>query len=554
VAKAEENLVLRSEEFDNATAWSQQTGIAVPTANSTTAPNGTTTADTIVCSATTASHRIGQGVTLASATYVVSVYAKASTHNFIQFSIGNQSVFANFDITAGSGVTGTNSGIVSSAITDVGNGWYRCSMVYSNTVGNVINIYLVSSASAVRNESWTALGTEAVFLWGAQVEQRSSVTAYTATTTAPITNYIPALQSAASGVARFEHNPVTGESLGLEIEEQRTNLLERSEEFDNAYWIKNNSSITANSIIAPNGTLTAEKFVESSSNAFPEIVKVLSTLSGQHTWTVFAKKGERQWLAVDAFVDSARRTWFNLDNGTVGTSAAGNTATITPVGNGWYRCTVSRDTSGAVRFRLFMSTTDNGASYQGDGFSGIYIWGAQLEAGSFATSYIPTVASQVTRSADSASMTGTNFSSWYRADEGTIYSESAIISSQNLAQIATLDDGTTSNLIQVYTSGSNITNQVNTSGTAQAINNLTVATVNTYAKNAFAIKVNDFSSVANGGAVTSDTSGIILYGLSRFGIGSRFVGATNPLNGTIKKIAYYPKRLTNAELQGLTTV
>jgi hypothetical protein len=402
-------------------------------------------------------------------------------------------------------------------------------------------------------------GTSGVFLWGAQLEQRSSVTAYQVTTTAPITNYIPVLLTAAAGVARFEHNPVTGESLGLEIEEQRTNLLTRSEDFANAAWTKDGSTISSNTIIAPDGTLTGDLLIPSTSSVGHQAYNgpISITAGTTLTYTVYAKAGGYNWFSISAYDSGEKYSWFNLSTGAAGGNTAGNTSTITHVGNGWYRCSVTRTVAATSTFsQLFVMNADNTAvAFAGNGFSGIYLWGAQLEAGAFATSYIPTVASQVTRSADSASMTGANFSSWYRTDEGTAYVESFIPTNVDDASgnyYFAICDGTISNSMHIVDVSGTIS-QVVVGGTAQF--NVTVGSEpTTFAKMSLAYKANDFIACVNATLSSADTSGTVPV-VDRLLIGVR--GDSNASfrnNGTIKKLAYYPKRLTNAELQGLTTV
>jgi hypothetical protein len=156
-------------------------------------------------------------------------------------------------------------------------------------------------------------------------------------------------------------------------------LLLRSEEFDNAYWTKTRSSILANQIIAPDGTLTADKFVEDTTAASThEMNHTIAAISAiAYTHSIYAKAAERSWLVLSI---QTNYTFFDLSNGTVGTNAAGNTATITSVGNGWYRCSITRTATAANNFGLMrLATADNTVSYTGDGTSGIYIWGAQLE-------------------------------------------------------------------------------------------------------------------------------------------------------------------------------
>lgn len=549
VAKAEENLVLQSQ---FASGWSDVQ--VTRTVNATTAPDGTATAASIVPSTTLAAQYEAQTVAFNAATYTLSVFAKANGYGWVQLTNSANTEYANFNIS--SGVVGTVSSGSTSSITNVGNGWYRCSITFpiATAVSQAVR-YFVLNSDAARGASFQGDGTSGVYLWGAQLEQRSSVTAYTATTTAPITNYIPALQTAASGVARFEHNPTTGESLGLEIEEQRTNLLTYSEQFDNAAWTKDNVTLTANAIVAPDGTLTADEMKDSTSSTQKRCLQNITVTSASHTISVYAKAGTLSLLLIrENLSGTAVNTTFNLANGTLGTVGSGRTATITSVGNGWYRCSLTvTAVAGTYGIGIGLTNADNINVYTGTGNGTIFIWGAQLEAGSFATSYIPTVASQVTRSADSASMTGTNFSSWYRADEGTVYADTLLISNSGTRVVwdigPNLSFGNTIYQVQGSTAitvvSGNATLGVTLSSNTTLLSN----------KAATAIKLNDYSLSVNGAATVTDTSAFVPVSATQLVIGQA-VWASNgtQLNGTLRKLAYYPKRLTNSELQGLTTV
>ena len=556
-AKAEENLLVQSQDFT--TTWVNQA--TTDTTNTTVAPDGTTTADTITASAGAATHSIIQTITPPSGTNVLSVFAKAGTNNYIQLFFGGQTgTFANFDITAGAGATGTSSGVVSTAITSEGNNWYRCVVIFTQSTATSVQIGLVSSSSAVRAESWTTAGTETVILWGAQLEQRSAVTAYTVTTTATITNYIPQLLTAASGVARFDNNPTTFESLGLEIEESRTNLLTYSEQFDDASWTKANSTITANTIVSPDGTLTGDKLVADATSNFHTVFRAFSFTSGTaYTLSIFAKAGEYQYLSLTAGNTGTfpARVTFDLISGTVSSTVSG-TGSIQSVGNGWYRCSVSATATATASTGVNFAASSTGSyvTYTGNGYSGIYIWGAQLEAGAFATSYIPTVASQVTRAADAASMTGTNFSSWYNQAEGSFYSDFAFTGLTGLAgqRVFQADDGSNSNYIgTISNSLSAMQNIITRNGVAEATLSTPATTyiANTFNKIAVGFANNNSVAAVNNVLGTADTSCLLPLGVTslRFGASVTSVNA----NLLIRKIAYYPLRVTDAQLQGLTS-
>jgi hypothetical protein len=557
VAKAEENLFVFSEEFDNA-AW-VKVNVTV-TANLDTAPNGQLTADLVSLAAGTSEKTLNRSV---SSNGFFSVYLKSNGHNFVQLrnnSSGN--AYVNFDISTGAvGVSGVL--VTSPSITSVGNGWYRCSG-YFTLSGALYYITAVDSASAL----WGAQSssTSSYYIWGAQLEQRDVVTAYTPTTTQPITNYIPVLLTAANNEARFDHNPTTSESLGLLIEEQRTNLVVRSEEFDDAAWTKSNSSITANTVVAPDGTLTGAKFVEDTSSGTHLMTQSVSGTTGViYTFTAYVKAAERSFLRVTlpSQIFGVTTAWaFNLNTGatTPLASTAGTAATSEMVGNGWLRVRVTSVAATATasgNFQLNISETATTNSYTGDGFSGIYIWGAQLEAGAFPTSYIPTEASQVTRSADAASMTGTNFSSWYRADRGTLYTE-VLNAPLNNSRVASLNNNTAAERIIIFRgfgSGGNFNLFVTASSVTQ-VNSLIMQSslgAGANAKLAAAYAVNDFAGSSNGLATVTQASGILPRNVTQLTIGSGELVTSNLFGGHIRKLAFYPERLSNTQLQALTT-
>jgi hypothetical protein len=458
--------------------------------------------------------------------------------------------YANFDVTSGSGATGTIGSAATASIIDVGNGWFRCVITTSSaTAGATVQFALITASTSARGESWTALGTETVFLWGAQLEQRSAVTAYTPTTTQPITNYVPVLLSAANNVARFDHSPTTGESLGLLIEEQRTNIVTRSEEFNDAGWNKSNSSITANTIVAPDGTLTADKLVEDTATSRHWVGRTVALIANTvYTISVYLKAGERTTATLGPLNivnwATANNVLVDLSNGTIITAG---TATIQPVGNGWYRVSITNTFGPANANGGMIIDLQTTLGYTGDGFSGIYIWGAQLEAGAFPTSYIPTVASQVTRSADAASMTGANFSSWFNNGEGSLYGESSSSRDAGTKWPFGIDGGSAANVIGVRFTSTQVEQRILTASVLEA--NIAASHTEGYAKTALAYRFNDFAASLNGQAVGTDTS-VTIPVVSQFTIGRISGGAT--ICGHIRKLAYYPKRLANAELQALT--
>ena len=171
-----------------------------------------------------------------------------------------------------------------------------------------------------------------------------------------------------------------------------TNLLLRSEEFNDASWSKVNVTTTANTTTAPNGTITADSVTPNTATTlFYTQQNFTTTASTIYTWSVYVKASGFSWVFLDAFDGSNHRTWFDLTNGVIGTVEAGNTSTITSVGNGWYRCTLTRSSAGgSTSYAVAIVSGNNSLHGTGNSSNGIYLWGAQLEQSATVGEYIPT--------------------------------------------------------------------------------------------------------------------------------------------------------------------
>lgn len=382
---------------------------------------------------------------------------------------------------------------------------------------------------------------------------------FTRTSTATYFDSEGVLRTAASGEPRFTFDPVTEESLGLLIEESRTNLFTYSDQFDNAAWGKTNLNVTANAIVAPDGALTSDLLIATSTSGVHSINETQTVTAASHTQSVYAKAGGYSWLTIS--MDGSNFVYYDLANGVLGNVGTNHTATITAVGNGWYRCTATQTFIAGTKTVYFNVASANGTfSFAGDGTSGLYIWGAQLEAGAFATSYIPTVAAQVTRAADSAVMTGTNFSSWFNYNESTFYAEAATIAAPaNLYHyICSISLGTTAaagDFLRMSYGTSKADMAIGNTGTYTTINTATIPayTLGVAQKHAVALANNDAAASINGISAITTTARTLLANVDTFSIGLQAGVASNrAVNGTIKKLAYYPVRLSNAQLQALT--
>jgi len=364
------------------------------------------------------------------------------------------------------------------------------------------------------------------------------------------------LQSAITNEARFDHNPITGKSLGLLMEEERTNLILRSEEFDNASWTNVSTTESGNVAVAPNGTSTADKLIENLGAGFKSIDQTVAISALTYTFSVYVKAVERSIVQLlwsgGASTNFAN---FNLATGTV-TAGTYTSATITPAGSDWFRLSITSalaagNYSGIVSLQTNASAT-RAASYTGDGTSGLFLWGAQLEAGAFATSYIPTTTATVTRAADVASITGTNFSSWYNQTEGTVFGQflrTALTNSQQ-GRVFSFSDGSNTNAIEIYQTGvSNPSAQI-IATTTQALWTPSGFTVGTSIKEVLGYQLNNSNASFNGSAETLDTACNIPT-VTQARIGDRQDGVRN-LNGTIQRLTYWPVRLPNPTLQAIT--
>jgi hypothetical protein len=450
---------------------------------------------------------------------------------------------------------------------NVGNGWYRVSITGSNSGGANTRIQVVVYPAAA--------STGSCYVWGAQVETGEFMTSYipsndTFTSRASFGSYYDStglIKYASTNVARYTYNPANLKlAPTLLIEPASTNLFYYSEQFDNtSYWTVNTATVSANVTTAPNNRTTAYKLNETATTDQHFVAQSLGTVSSGavYTMSVYAKAADRTQLSLTS--NGEAYVAFDLVTGTV-IQQGSNNATIIPVGNGWFRCTATftkTNTAGVFYYIVWNGTN----SYLGTLNYGVYIWGAQVESGSSATSYINTASSTVTRSSDIctssqntrigefAAMTGTNFLNWYRQDEGTLHATSRLMSTTTAVSVPTMawvDNATggSPTLISLrYVSGSGsavIDSYGFNNSVSQWDLNGPAVTSQTVISCALAYATNDIALSVSGSTTETDTSAAVGQGMSRMLIGPY-------QNLHILKLAYYPKRLTNAELQAMST-
>jgi hypothetical protein len=334
------------------------------------------------------------------------------------------------------------------------------------------------------------------------------------------------IQTAATDVSRFHHNPTTLESLGLLAEEQRTNLLLRSEEFDDASWtLFGTASRTANTTVAPNGATTADSVTLPASSGIFQLVT--GSASTAYTFSV--------WVRCDTTQTVRLVINTNLSDPTVLTATATSS---------WQRFSITKTTS--------VGTLTVGAQVDTGGGNTFYLWGAQLEAGALPTSYIPTTTAAVTRSADVASITGSAFSSWYRQDEGVLFTEyrDPGVAGANRTPCV-ISDGTGANRIQCFLNGTTTINNRHVASSTFANPGTLSAVANSRNRHAIAAAVGSCNAASNGTLSTASAPAAMPV-VNRLNIGFNADATGDYLNAPVARITFWPQRLSNASLQQIT--
>lgn len=346
------------------------------------------------------------------------------------------------------------------------------------------------------------------------------------------------IKTAAANEPRFDHNPATGESLGLLVEESRTNRFSNSTTYAGTGWnLQSTDGVTTNTtdIVAPDGSLTATKWQPTTSTV-QYIYAGTNGALGTSTYT----------MSVWVRTPTGESTTFsmNLYAPTQGPGAAAFTATDTWQRFSWTFTAQNQTTAYPVLVEQLNKI--------------LYIWGPQIEAGSFPTSYIPTSGSTVTRSADISSMTGTNLTSWYNQLEGTVFSDIHSVKSGGASFGWTLNAGSglarygLNSAISGSAGGTYFTDVGGYSLEWGAPGPTTIAGGG---RGVFAYKSSDYAAYGNGTEFTSAQSdpSSVNTTINELALGFRGnYSANSYLNGYIRRFIYYPRRLNNSQLQNIT--
>ena len=347
----------------------------------------------------------------------------------------------------------------------------------------------------------------------------------------------------------------------LLLEPQRSNILKRSEQFDNATWSKNNSSINSNSIISPNGTLTADKFIEDNTTNTHRLNQIFFSASNDtYTFSVFVKKNGRSnfHLSISDSATGQANILVDLDNGTFtnGVKPTGSWTNVSggieELASGWYRVHVTGDKNAGSNIIADLELYNNARNYTGDGISGIYVWGAMLEQASYPTSYIKTEASAVTRLKDECYGGGT--ADFFNDNEGVLFLNMKSFVNGGTNRFIQIHDGSYNNAITLYfTSTTNrIVARVWAGGSSVLTLNYTVDDVTQYHKYAFKYKSGDYQLWVDGTKVLTNSLTTTPTGLNQIGFLQGTAG--NDFFGKVKDLRYFDNGLTDAELTELTTL
>lgn len=355
------------------------------------------------------------------------------------------------------------------------------------------------------------------------------------------------LETVAANSPRFDYDPVSLQPRGLLIEEQRANLILQSANLADAAWTKSNVTVNAGATSAPDGTVTAGKVIGAAGSSGSRFIasSAGNVSNAVVTGSIFVKAAEYSKFRLNlsnfatdsrgVYIDVATASIYQTDtNGPDFTNISGS---VENYGNGWYRCTVSatKGTANAV-VRLVLDPKDNSGASAGDGTSGFFAWGGQLEIGSGATSLIPTTIAQVARAADIAFVP---ISTWFNNLEGTLQATYRADSPAKTNRVASL----------FSSAGQMIT--IDSNGQCE-VDGAFVSPAASGGNAAVAFQAGD-AAAAVAGAITAEGSPPSLPNFPKGLYLGSLDGQSQFLNGWLKQLTYQPSRLGNPDLIALTT-
>ena len=449
-------------------------------------------------------------------TYTLSWYAKAGgfDESMVRIDAGGSTIKGSVNLLTGAVTLQTGSALDSISSEAVSGGWFRISMTMSlsGAGGSIMSRFYPTYSNGYIGD-----GSSGVYMAQPQLEEGTTATSFVANTT---------------GSPKFISSAVYSDRVAMVlIEPSATNLITYSEDFSQGSWNKNRVTVVDNSITSPDGSLNAAKLVETATTATHRTWTQATTTAATHSFSVFAKAGERKRIGLrDNQIGNS--AVFDLESGSV---ISGSGGSIAQAANGFFRITLTGTYAAAgTRHEIYVlpdnATTAN-ASYTGDGTSGVYIWGAQLETGDL-TSYIPTSGAAASR---------TTFSDFYNQSEGTFYVESVPNENTSGSFLFDLSFGNASTeRLAIYNSGSNQKIFLRTSGTTWSdniIGNRPAGGV--LSRVAISCKTNNIEASIDGANMTPDTSATMSTTINKMTIGNRYENP-NYLNGRIRRLIFWP--------------
>jgi hypothetical protein len=543
------NLLNDSEDFAIQTKVGSTIG-----SNVTTAPNGTTTADSLIEDNSNGPHAVYNftAINFVTGQYTFSAYIKKGSRDWVSFQLYDGANIPVIYANVNTGVLGDIASGATASIESVGNGWFRITISYS--MNSASGGWAIYGATANGTNSYTGTNAlTALYVWGAQLNIGAIAKPYF-----PTTDRL--------NVPRLTYQNGGGGCPSLLLEKQSTNLALYSEQFDDASWTKGDVTVTANSTTSPDGTTNADT-INLGAGGFANIRQFIA-VANDTSYTVscyyknialtagqtFEMRYTNELSAPNNFnaittIDLFNGTVTSQVFGTIGTGYSGSvSSSITNVGNGWYRVTMTFTvgSSGGANgiFRPAVIPTGQARTF--------YAWGAQLELGAYPTSYIPTTSASATRVADACFKTG--ISSLIGQTEGTVFVDVSGPSKTGDARYISVSNSTDTNRILLYATSLTTIGAYFQNPTAGAIQP-TFNAVNGRMKIAIGYKNNDLAVYMNGTLQGTVSSYATAFTFNFVGVGTYEDGTiANSLDQSINEAVIFKTRLTNAELASLTTI
>ena len=529
IEKETSNLLLQSNSFN--TTWGN---------TNTTETSGQSgydgSSDAWLLTKTAAFGQINQSISL-SGVHTFSFYAKEGTSGWMRMVlIGTANPSAYFNLSNGN--VGVTSNIISSNSENIGGGWYRYSISINQPSITVVRIYPAEGDNDISGTSGN------IVIQDAQLEQGLVAKDYIETTTTALYGGIT------DNVPRLDYTDSSCPALLLEP--QRTNAMVNSEYFG-GYTI-GQMTLEHNYAISPEGIQNATRLIENTAAGTAHSVSIATpTTATEYAWSVYAKPNGRDFMYLYVGSGVGQGKIFDIANGTIGSNVGGapNDTKIEDVGNGWYRCTIIVNAiAGSPTPSIGLANSSSSFTYTGDGTSGVLLYGAQLEAGSYATSYIPTYGTSVTRNADLCIDAGD--SSTFNDSEGVLYAEISALAEDATFKTITINSGSNSNRINIWYWNDGTFKVDGHTNSVSQFNFDFAADLTLSNKIAVKYKANDFSVFLNGSKIDSDTSGTTPIGLNRLDF--KAGDALYPFYGKTNQVIYFPTALSDSELATLTTI